>query len=66
VSTIPLAGGAHYPGVPAVRQAGDRTCADAVRRRNGLALKFSYGWEWPTAPQWAAGQHYGYCWSPAS
>jgi hypothetical protein len=66
VSAIPLSGGVHYPGVTAVRRAGDRTCADVVRRRNGLALKFRYGWEWPTAAQWAAGQHYGYCWSPSS
>jgi hypothetical protein len=65
VSTIPLRGGSHYPGVPAVRQAGDRTCADVVRRRTGLALKFQYGWEWPTAAQWRSGQHYGYCWSPS-
>ena len=64
VSTIPLSGGSRYPGVPAVRKAGDQTCADAVRRRNGLALRFQYGWEWPTAAQWANGQHYGYCWSP--
>ena len=66
VSTIPLSGGSRYPGVPAVRKAGDQTCADTVRRRNGLALKFQYGWEWPTASQWANGQHYGYCWSPSS
>ena len=64
VGTIPLSGGNHYPGAAAVRKAGDQACADAVRRRNGLALKFQYGWEWPTAAQWANGQHYGYCWSP--
>lgn len=66
VSTIPLAGGSRYPGVPAVRRAGDRTCADVVRRRENLALRFQYGWEWPTPAQWAAGQHYGYCWAPSS
>jgi hypothetical protein len=66
VRTIALRGGAHYPGVPAVRQAGDKTCADVVRRRTGLALRFQYGWEWPTSAQWTSGQHYGYCWSPTS
>ena len=31
----------------------------------GFPLEFSYGWEWPTRRQWAAGQRYGYCWAPA-
>lgn len=65
VSTVDLPGGSRYPGVRAVRQAGDSRCADRVRRRTGLALRFQYGWEWPTAAQWASGQHYGYCWAPA-
>jgi hypothetical protein len=63
---IALSGGARYPGVPAVRAAGDRTCAGVVRRRTGLALRFRYGWEWPTAAQWASGQHHGYCWAPSA
>ena len=65
ISTIPLAGGRTYPGAARVRRAGDSTCADQVRADAGLVLEFRYGWEWPTRAQWNAGQHYGYCWSPA-
>ena len=64
ISTIPIAGGDRYPGVGAVRAAGDNACSDQVRSRNGLPLKWSYGWEWPTGQQWAGGQHYGFCWAP--
>ena len=64
ISTIPLDGGDSYPGVEAVRQAGDESCSDEVRARNGLVLEYRYGWEWPTADQWAAGQRYGFCWAP--
>jgi hypothetical protein len=65
ISTIGLPGGRRYPGTPRVRAAGDETCADQVRERSGLVLEFSYGWEWPTREQWAAGQRYGYCWAPS-
>jgi hypothetical protein len=65
VSTIPIPGGERYPGVRRVRAAGDERCADRVRERAGFPLEFSYGWEWPTRRQWAAGQRYGYCWAPA-
>ncbi len=64
ISTIDLAGGSRYPGAARVRSAGDTGCKDAARSRAEDTLKFSYGWEWPTAAQWAAGQHFGYCWAP--
>lgn len=64
VGTIDLAGGKRYPGTARVRAAGDQPCAEQVRELSGLALEFSYGWEWPTRDQWAAGQRYGYCWAP--
>ncbi len=64
ISTIPISGGDKYPGVAAVRQAGDESCSDEVRARNDLVLEYTYGWEWPTADQWAAGQRYGFCWAP--
>ena len=64
ISTIPIAGGTRYPGVDAVKTAGDKACSEQVRSRNGLLLKYSYGWEWPTVEQWAGGQHYGFCWAP--
>ena len=28
------------------------------------ALDYEWGYEWPTAEQWAAGQTYGRCWAP--
>ena len=64
ISTIAIDGGDRYPGVAAVRAAGDEACSDEVRARNDLVLKYSYGWEWPTEDQWTAGQRYGFCWAP--
>ena len=66
ISTIAIPGRDRYPGVAAVRRAGDQPCSDQVRRRNALALRFDYGWEWPTRKQWAAGQRHGFCWAPSS
>ena len=64
ISTIAIDGRDRYPGVPAVREAGDEACSDEVRARNELVLEYSYGWEWPTEEQWASGQRYGFCWAP--
>lgn len=64
VSTITIDGGERYPGVAAVREAGDETCADRVRAANDFVLEYSYGWEWPTREQWQAGRRYGICWAP--
>jgi hypothetical protein len=64
VSTIDIPGGRLYPGVGAVREAGESTCRDRVRRASGSPERFTYGWEWPTRSQWRAGQHFGYCWAP--
>jgi Septum formation len=65
IDTIALPGGRAYPGVSAVRKAGEAPCKDAARSRAPDTLKFSYGWEWPTAEQWSAGQRFGYCWVPS-
>jgi hypothetical protein len=64
ISMIPIDGGDRYPGVAAVRVAGDETCSEQVRGRNDQVLEYTYGWEWPTEEQWAAGQRYGFCWAP--
>jgi hypothetical protein len=64
LSTIGIAGGDRYPGVRAVRGAGEEDCRDRVRGRAADPLKFRYGWEWPTRRQWEAGQRFGYCWAP--
>jgi hypothetical protein len=64
LSTIDISGGAAYPGVAAVREAGESTCRDRVSEATGSPERFSYGWEWPTREQWRSGQRYGYCWAP--
>jgi hypothetical protein len=64
IDTIPIGGGDRYPGVARVRRAGEEACSDGVRARNDLILEYQYGWEWPTADQWAAGQRFGFCWAP--
>ncbi|WP_372728420.1 septum formation family protein [Nocardioides sp.] len=56
--------GADYPGEEAAREAGQGPCEDAARDRADDALNFTWGYEWPTAAQWRAGQTYGLCWIP--
>jgi hypothetical protein len=64
LTTIDIGNRDRYPGVAAVRRAGQDRCRDVVRRRAGSATGFRYGWEWPTRQQWRSGQRYGYCWAP--
>jgi hypothetical protein len=64
ISAIELSGGKTYPGVAAVRDGGTKPCSSRARAAAGGATRYDYGWEWPTAQQWRAGQHYGYCWAP--
>lgn len=63
ISTVELDGKA-YPGVKKVRAAGQTPCEDAGREVAADALDYEWGYEWPTADQWAAGQTYGRCWAP--
>lgn len=63
IDTLALEG-RRYPGVRRARRAGDAACKTEARARASNALKFRYGWEWPTAAQWRAGQRFGYCWAP--
>jgi hypothetical protein len=65
LSTIAIPGGRRYPGASRVRASGDATCKTQAQQQAGNSLKYQYGWEWPTGKQWAAGQHYGFCWVPA-
>ena len=53
-----------YPGEAAAREAGQGLCEDAGRERASDALDFQWGYEWPTADQWLAGQTFGRCWAP--
>jgi hypothetical protein len=64
MSTIPISGDGPYPGVEAVREAGESTCRNRVREASGSPERFTYGWEWPTRDQWRTGQRFGYCWAP--
>lgn len=56
--------GDDYPGENRVRAAGQAPCEDAGREVAEDALDYEWGYEWPTADQWAAGQTYGLCWAP--
>jgi putative regulator of septum formation len=53
-----------YPGVAAVRKAGQDVCAAAARAIASDALDYEWGYEWPTKEQWDAGQTFGRCWAP--
>ncbi|WP_067432704.1 septum formation family protein [Nocardioides jensenii] len=63
VDVRPGKGGA-YPGVEAAQKAGQSICEDTVRDLAEDPLTFTWGYEWPERKQWAAGQHYGFCWRP--
>ena len=64
LSTVALPAGA-YPGEATVKEAGQKPCQAAGRNVAKDALDYQWGYEWPTAQQWAAGQTYGICWAPA-
>jgi len=53
-----------YPGEAAVREAGQSPCTEVAREIAEDALDYEWGYEWPTAEQWSAGQTYGRCWAP--
>ncbi len=63
IRTVELPGRA-YPGEKRVREAGQAPCEDAGREVAEDPLDYEWGYEWPTAEQWAAGQTYGRCWAP--
>ena len=63
IRTVDLAGKA-YPRKKRVRAAGQAPCEAAGREVAEDALDYEWGYEWPTADQWAAGQTYGRCWAP--
>lgn len=65
VATVPF-DAERYPGLAQVRTAGEEPCQDAGAAAAGGSLDYEWGYEWPTAEQWRAGQRYGICWAPAS
>lgn len=64
LSVVPLPAGA-YPGTDKVKAAGQKPCQQAGQDVASDALDYQWGYEWPTAAQWAAGQTYGLCWAPS-
>jgi hypothetical protein len=53
-----------YPGEEHVRSAGQSPCQDAGRAVAGDPLNYQWSYQWPSLPQWKAGQTYGVCWAP--
>ncbi len=70
VSVVELAGtgaaGEDYPGEQAARERGQEPCEQVGRDRATDSLQFTWGYEWPSAEQWAAGQRFGRCWLPVT
>lgn len=64
VVPIPAAAGGAYPGEEAARERGQTQCENAGLDVADDPLEFDWGYEWPTAEQWEAGQTYGRCWAP--
>jgi hypothetical protein len=63
IATVDLKRG-RYPGVDAVRSAGQAPCEDAGAEVAADALDYEWGYEWPTKEQWQQGQTFGRCWAP--
>jgi hypothetical protein len=63
LSTVDIAG-TRFPGLAKVRAAGQQPCQDAASAVADDPLNYRWGYQWPTADQWATGQHYGVCWAP--
>ncbi|GAB2989715.1 septum formation family protein [Nocardioides montaniterrae] len=62
VSIVPMRQGA-YPGVKKARAADGSRCEEAAAAGASNPLQFDYGYEFPTAADWANGQTYGICWA---
>ncbi|MGH3346299.1 MAG: septum formation family protein, partial [Nocardioides sp.] len=58
--------GEEYPGEQAAARTGEAPCRNAARGIAPDPLDFEWGYEWPTAEQWEAGQTWGVCWVPAA
>lgn len=65
LSTVDLPAG-DYPGEATVKAAGQKPCQQAGQDVASDALNYRWGYEWPTADQWASGQTYGICWAPSN
>lgn len=63
IAVVPFEDGA-YPGEKKVKAAGETPCRDAGASVASDTLDYQWGYEWPTADQWKAGQTFGRCWAP--
>jgi len=63
ISTYNLTG-RKYPGQDAVRAVGQGRCKRDAKAVAEDALNYQWGYDWPTARQWAAGTRFGLCWAP--
>lgn len=54
-----------YPGVDAVRSAGQQPCQDAGADASSDPLNYRWSYQWPTLQQWRDGHTYGVCWAPS-
>lgn len=57
--------GGAYPGESAAKAAGQDRCESVAKQQADDPLRFQWGYEWPTASQWEAGQRVGLCWTTA-
>lgn len=65
VSVVELPAGSRFLG-KAATAAANLSCHTTASNRAHGALKYTWSFEWPTRAQWRAGQHYGFCWVPAT
>ncbi|GAA3829437.1 hypothetical protein GCM10022242_33490 [Nocardioides panacisoli] len=63
IAVVPFTPGP-YPGVQAAESRGQTPCENAGLDVADDPLQFDWGYEYPTADQWAAGQTFGRCWAP--
>lgn len=53
---------AAYPGIAAAGKGGQKLCSGYLTKTLGAGSGYTFGWTYPTASDWAAGQRFGYCW----
>lgn len=63
--TLKARSGGAYPGEAAAKAAGQDRCESVAKQQAENPLRFQWGYEWPTAAQWDAGQRVGLCWTTA-
>lgn len=56
---------AAYPGVASAEATGQQ-CEALVSEELAVEGGFTYGWTFPSAADWTAGQRFGYCWNKTS